>query len=164
ATQGAVAYAIAQVLPSASYYIAQNVSYAGAVQLGYFYVVVDDGSGNPPPSFLSSVAAAIDAVRPLSVSFNVYPPVLQPANFSATIGIASGYDPVATRAAVSNAVTNYVGSLPLGASLPYSKLIQVAWEASPGVANVSAALLNGGTADIAGNVRQSIRAGAITLS
>jgi hypothetical protein len=110
------------------------------------------------------VAAALDAVRPLSVSFNVYPPVLQPANVSATIGIASGYDPVATRAAVSNAVTNYVGSLPLGASLPYSKLIQVAWEASPGVANVSAALLNGGTADIAGNVRQSIRAGAITLS
>ena len=47
-----------------TYTLVENQTYAGATQYGYFYVVVDDGTGSPSSTLLSSVANAIDAVRP----------------------------------------------------------------------------------------------------
>lgn len=47
ATAAAVAYAIAALQQNLKHIIVENESYAGSVQYGYFYVVIDDGTGTP---------------------------------------------------------------------------------------------------------------------
>jgi uncharacterized phage protein gp47/JayE len=80
-----------------------------------------------------------------------------------TITTAAGYDHIATAALVTTALTNYINSLPLGTPLAWSRLAQVAYDASPGVTNVAAVLLNGATADIATTNQQVIKAGTVSV-
>jgi len=51
------------------YTIQENVVPGGGTQMGSFVVTVDDGSGDPPPSLLTTVATAVEAVRPVGSSY-----------------------------------------------------------------------------------------------
>lgn len=164
ATKNAIGYAITALQQNVAYVLVENQSYAGAAQLGYFYVVVDDGTGTPSAGFLSSVNNAIDAVRPFTSTFGVYAPVVVTAAVGMTCTIASGYDAAATKAAVQAALTNYINSLAIGQTLTYSRLAQLAYDASPGVTNVTSVTLNAGTADLTATNHQIIKAGTITVS
>ena len=164
ATKNAVGYAITSLKTGLTYTLVENTTYAGAAQPGYFYVVVDDGTGAPPSSFLSTVSNAIDAVRPLCSSFGVFAPVIQTADVSMTIQTAAGYDHNAVVGLVSAALTSYINGLGLGNQLTYTRLAQVAYDASAGVTNVTAVLLNGGTADVTATNKQTIKAGTIAVA
>lgn len=164
ATKAAVSYAISSAYPAASYTITENAQYPGTTDYGYFYVVADDGTGSPSAGWLSSVYNAIDAVRPLSVRFGVFAPSLITVPASMTATIASGYDPVATKAAVQAAVQSYINGLGLGNPLYYTRVLQVAYDASPGVVNISGLAVNGGTSDVTATAKQIIKAGTITVS
>lgn len=164
ATKNAVGYAITSLKTGLTYTLVENTTYAGAAQPGYFYVVVDDGTGAPPSSFLSTVSNAIDAVRPLCSSFGVFAPVIQTAGVSMTIQTAAGYDHNAVVGLVSAALTSYINGLGLGNQLTYTRLAQVAYDASAGVTNVTAVLLNGGTADVTATNKQTIKAGTIAVA
>ena len=164
ATKSAVGYAITSLKTGLTYTLVENTTYAGAAQPGYFYVVVDDGTGAPPSSFLSTVSNAIDAVRPLCSSFGVFAPVIQTADVSMTIQTAAGYDHNAVVGLVSAALTSYINGLGLGNQLTYTRLAQVAYDASAGVTNVTAVLLNGGTADVTATNKQTIKAGTIAVA
>ncbi|MFX7996843.1 baseplate J/gp47 family protein, partial [Acinetobacter baumannii] len=72
ATKNAVGYAITSLKQGLVYSLVENQTYAGATQYGYFYVVVDDGTGSPSSTLLATVANAIDAVRPLTSTFGVF--------------------------------------------------------------------------------------------
>ncbi|MGT2505662.1 baseplate J/gp47 family protein [Cupriavidus basilensis] len=157
ATKGAVGYAVTSLKQGVTYALVENQTYAGAVQMGYFYVVVDDGTGAPGSTFLATVANAIDAVRPLCSSFGVFGPVVVNAAVAMTCAVASGYDPVATKALVVTALKNYINALGLGQNLTYSRLAQIAYDASPGVTNVTGVTLNGGTADLVATSQQTIK-------
>jgi len=163
-TKAAIGAAITAVRPGLTYTITENVTYAGQTQQGHFFVVVDDGTGAPSPSLLAQVQGAVDAARALTTSIAVFGPVVVPASVALVVGIAPGYDPTATRLAVQTALANYINSLPLGASLPYTRLAQVAYDASAGVLNVSGVTLAGGAADLAATSKQVIKAGPITVS
>ncbi|MHC0023226.1 baseplate J/gp47 family protein [Enterobacter vonholyi] len=89
ATKSAIEYAISSVQQGVSYQVVENQSYAGATQYGYFYAVVDDGSGSPTSAFLDTVYTAIDAVRGFTITFGVFAPVVVTANVSMTIGEGS---------------------------------------------------------------------------
>jgi uncharacterized phage protein gp47/JayE len=164
ATKAAVGYAITTLKTGVTYSLVENQTYAGAVQMDYFYVVVDDGTGAPSTTFLSTVSNAIDAVRPLCSNFGVFAPVVVPANVSLTTTTAAGYDHTATAALVATAITNYINGLGLGNPLTYTRLTQVAYDASTGVTNVSAVLLNGGTADVIATNQQTIKAGTVAIA
>ncbi|WP_433867110.1 baseplate J/gp47 family protein [Ralstonia wenshanensis] len=164
ATKAAVGYAVTSVQLGLTYSLTENQTYSGATQNGYFFVVVDDGTGNPSSSLLSSVANAIDAVRPLTSTFGVFAPVVVNASVAMTASIATGYDPSATKALVVAALKNYINSLKLGQTLAYSRLAQVAYDASPGVINVTAVTLNGGSADLAASSLQVIKWNSVTVS
>lgn len=164
ATKGAVGYAITSLQAGLSYTLTENYTYAGAYQPGYFYVVVDDGSGAPSSSLLTSVAVAIDAVSPLGSSFAVFAPVVVPANLTATVTTNPGYSHTVVATAVQGALAAYVDALPLGASLAWSRLFQVAYDASPGVAEVTLLTVNGATADLAATSKQAIVAGSVVVS
>lgn len=163
ATKDAVGYAITSLQQGVTYSLVENETYAGSVQMGYFYVVVDDGTGAPTGKFLSTVYNAVDAVRPLTVSFGVFAPVVVNAAVVMTVTIAAGYDAAATRTLVSNAVKAYINSLSLGQPLRYSRLAQIAYDASPGVTNVTGVTLNGGTSDLTATAKQVIKWSSVTV-
>ena len=163
ATKAAIGYAITSLQQGVTYSLVENETYGGTVQMGYFYAVVDDGTGAPTGTFLSTVANAIDAVRPFCSSFGVFAPVLVNATVAMTVTVASGYDAAATKTLVSNALKAYINSLQLGQTLTYSRLSQIAYDASPGVTNVTAITLNGGTADLAATAKQVIKWSSVTV-
>lgn len=164
ATKSAVGYAITSLKQGLTYSLTENQTYGGVAQNGYFFAVVDDGTGAPPSTLLSSVANAIDAVRPLTSSFGVFAPVVVNASVAMTATIASGYDAVATKALIVTALKNYINALSLGQTLPYSRLAQVAYDASPGVTNITGVTLNSGTADLAATNLQVIKWLAVSVA
>lgn len=156
ATEQAIAYVIASVQPGLSYTIQENVTPAGQYAPGSFVVVLDDGSGYPPASLLALVSAAINTVRPIGTTYAVLAPTVLTASISLTITAAAGYLKSNLLGPVGIALANYVNALPVGVALPFSRIAQIAYDTSPGVANVTAVTLNSGTADLGGAPAQVI--------
>lgn len=164
ATKSAIAAAILAVQQGMHYTLVENMTYAGVAQLGYFFAVVDDGSGAPPAPLLALVGTAIDNARPFTVTFGLYSPVVVPATVAMTVTVVGGYDATSTKTAVRSALLSLINGLQLGQALPYTRLVQTAYDASPGVANVTGITLNGGTADLTTTNLQVIKAGTVTVS
>lgn len=164
ATKAAILYAITSLNQGMVGVLIENQLYSGATQNGYFYAVVDDGSGAPSSGLLSTANNAIDAVRPFTVSFGVFAPVVVTANIAMTITTAIGYDHTATALLVNAAIQGYVNALTLGQTLTYSRLTQLAYDASPGVTNVTSVTLNSGTADLTVTSKQVIKCGTVAVA
>lgn len=163
ATYSAIAFAITSLQLGLQYTITENLNYAGGTQYGYFYVVVDDGTGSPPSSLLTTVYAAVNAVRALAVTFGVFAPLVTTANVSGTIAVAQGYVATTVKAAVAVAWTNFIANLGLGNALNYTQLAAVGYTV-PGVTDITSLLLNGGTADIAANPQHTIKPGTVSAN
>lgn len=164
ATAAAIGFAITSVQQGIQYTLTQNYDYNGTLDYGYFYAVVDDGSGNPPDQLISNVNNAIEAFRGFTIRYGVFKPIITTANVVMTITVTSGYqhDPVAV--IVATALTNYINTLPLATGLPYSRLFQVAYDASPGVLDVTSVTLNSGTSDLTADNKHVIKAGTVTVN
>lgn len=163
ATPGAIEAAIAGVQQGLSVEIDENVDQTGAPSPGSFVVTVDNGTGAPPASLLATIAAVVNAVRPVGTRFAVQGPVVVVANVSLTLSLATGAQSAAAIAAVTNAIASYIEALPVGASLPYSRLVQLAYDASAAVVNVRDLTLNGAAADIVPPIFGVVRTGTISV-
>ena len=164
ATTSAVGNAITSLKQGVVYTLTENYTYAGAASQGYFYVVVDDGTGSPSSTLLSSVSNAIDAVRPVGSTFGVFSPVVVTVTVAMTIVTATGYNHASIATLVQIAILNYINTLPLGTALAYSRLAQIAYDASAGVTNVTGVTLNSGVLDIAATAKQVIKSSSVTVS
>lgn len=164
ATKAAIGAAVLNVQQGLSYSITENFDYSGAANTGYFYVVVDDGSGSPSTNLLNSVSNAIDAVRPVGTAFAVFGPSVVTATVAMTITTDVGYTHSAVVSDVQAAIAAYINGLGIGATLRYTRLAQLAYDASPGVINVTAVTLNAGTSDLTATAKQLVRAGTITVT
>lgn len=164
ATLAAIKYAIASVQSGVAYSVTENQQKNGTTDNGYFYAVVDDGSGAPGSVFMDAEFAAIDAARPIGIRWGVFPTIAISANVSMTLTTDSTYAHSAVVSLVVAAIQSYINALGIGATLSYTRLVQVAYDATPGVTNVSAVLLNSGTADLTATTQQSIKAGIITVA
>ena len=156
-TKAAIDYAIQSLQLGVEDTIIENVG-------GQFIVSVDDGTGTPPQSLINAAATAVEGTRAVGVTYGVVSPIIINVAVSFAVNVAQGYDQNATVGVVGNAVTAYINSLPIGNSLPYSKLSQVAYEASPGILNVENLLLNGATADVVATKRNVIKALTVSAS
>lgn len=163
-TKGAIGYAITSIQSGMSYTISENLLYNGMAQMGNFAVVIDDGTGYPSSTLQSTAYNAIDAVRPATSTFSVNAPTVLTATVSMTITTATGYVHSDVVTLVKNAITNYINLLTLGQTLYYTRLAQIAYDASPGVTNVSGTTLNSGTADLTASAQQVIKAGVVSVS
>ncbi|MDR9052051.1 baseplate J/gp47 family protein [Burkholderia multivorans] len=166
ATLAAVEYAIQSVQQGVTYSITENQDYNGATDNGFFYAVVDDGTGAPSPTFIASEAAAIEAVRPIGIRYGVFGPVDLTANITMTLTTAAGYTHSVVVAAVSAALQAYIDTLGVGNPLRYSQLATIAYNTEPvgAITNVSGVLLNGVTADLVPTNQQICRAGTLTIN
>lgn len=164
ATKAAVGNAVLAVQQGLSYVLVENQTYGGATQMGYFYVVAALNGAAPGSTLLSSISNAVDAVRPITSTFGVFAAATVNANITMTITTASGYTHSAVVTQVTTALQNYVATLGIGQTLPYTRLAQVAYDASPGVTDVTAMTLNGGTSDLTVTQQQLIVSGTISVT
>lgn len=164
ATTTAVGYAVSTVQQGLQYTIQENATQSGAYQPGSFVVTVDNGTGSPPYSLLTAVANAIETVRPVGSTWTVIAPTVSTANVSMAITTPPTVTHAAVTAQVTAAVTSFIDSLPVGASLPWSRLAQVAYDTSPNVTNVFGVLLNGGISDLVPGPTGVVKAGSVTVS
>jgi len=158
ATRAAVLSAIAGVQSDLICTITENQDYSGATDYGYFYVVVDDGTGYPSSTILASVGNVVEATRGLSIRYGIFAPVVITATPAMTITSASGYVHANVVAAVGTALQAAINALTLGTSLPYTQLAAIAYSVA-GVTNVTSVTLNGGTADLPATNQQVIKCG-----
>lgn len=164
ATPLAIANAIQNVQQGLTWTIQENVLPNGMAQMGNFVVTVDDGSGNPPSALLATIGTAIEAVRPVGSTFTVQGPADVVVNVALTITVSAAGNKPALLGPVEQAILAYIDTLPIGGSLPLTKIAQVAYGAGISVVNVSAITLNGATADIAATQVQVIKAGTVVVS
>lgn len=163
-TKAAIGYALASMQQGVTYTLTENQDYSGSLLYGYFYAVVDDGSGAPSSTFLTSAANAIEAVRPFTSRYGVFAPTLLTANVGMTITTDATVTHSVVVANVVAALQAYIASLKLGQILPYTQLAAVAYGVSPAITNVSGVLLNSSTADLSANQKQVIRPGTIVVA
>jgi Baseplate J-like protein len=166
ATLPAVEYAITSVQQALDYTVQENVATDGSYRPGNFVVTVDDGTGSPPSSLLASVSAAIATYRPIGSTWSVQAPSVVTATISMTITTNPTANKPGLMAPVQAALLAYVDRLPDGATLPYSRLPMIAYLVDPSIIDVTAALLNGGTSDLAPGVGGVIKAttGSVTVT
>ena len=164
ATTAAIGAAISGVELGLNFTITENVAPDGSLRPGGFLAVVDDGTGAPMPALLTRVAAAIEAVRPVGTSYAVIPPTLLGVAIALAVTTDGTTPHTSAAAAVTDAISAYVSGLPIGASLPFARITQIAFAASSAVTNVSGISLNGATADIVPTAVGVIRPSAIAVS
>jgi uncharacterized phage protein gp47/JayE len=165
ATKAAIGAAITALGANYTYTIIENQTLGGVTQMGYFAVVVDDGTGAPSSSVLSTVYNAVDAVRPFTSTFGVFAPTVVNAAVVMTLQTTStGVNHSTTCALVQSAISTYINTLPLGAKLPYFKLGQIAIDASSDVLSVLTLTINGATVDLAATSQQVIKSSSISVS
>ena len=164
ATPGAILYGIDQVQQGLQRTIQENRLPDGTEAIGSFVVTVDDGSGAPSASLMHAVGAAVETMRPVGARYAVMAPSVTTAavSLSATPAPdASGSD---VRGAVAAAITAHINGLGLGVPLVWSRLIQVAYDASPLVAGIEAVLVNGDTRDIVPGPGAVVKPGGVVVS
>jgi uncharacterized phage protein gp47/JayE len=163
-TMAAVGYALASMQQGVTYTLTENQDYSGNTLYGYFYAVVDDGSGAPSSQFMANAAAAIEATRPLTSRYGVFSTTQVTANVSLVITTDSSVTHSAVVALVVSAIQVYIAGLKQGQVLPYTKISTIAYAVSPAITNVTAVLLNGSTADVPATQKQVIRPGIIGVA
>lgn len=161
ATLSAIQYAISTVRQGIEFTITENADYAGNVKPGYFYAVVDDGTGAASSELQASAYTAINSTRALGVNFSVFSTVPTVANVTVTITAANH----ATAAALANtAIVNFISGLGINNTLYITKLYQAIYASTPDIINVSALQVNGSAADIAADNKHTIIIGTVTIS
>jgi Baseplate J-like protein len=164
ATLAAIGVAIGAVQQGLNWTIQENVNSAGVYTPGWFVVTVDDGSGAPPASLISAVSLAISAYRPIGSVWAVQAPSVITATITMTITTDPAGNKPGLLLPVENAILAYVDALPDGAILPYSRLAMIAYVLDRTITDVTAVLLNGGTADIVPTAGQVVKATAASVT
>lgn len=149
ATYAAIVYAITSVQQGLQYVILENTNTLLETQYGFFTVVIDNGTGNPPSSLLTAVSSAINNIRAFTIRYAVIGPIVE--TVTVQLNIRSSGVLANDEATAQAAVLNYVNSRTMGQSLNIADIIDVVMNSSPTITNVqvSSVLINGLNQDFA---------------
>ena len=161
-TPAAITAAIEAIQPGVQVQVLNNLTYVGTYQPGFITIIVDDGSGDPPDSFIdAAIAAAQDKVA-AGVQFMVYGPTIILVDVTFTIVTAPGYFHSNLVAAAEIAVETYIDTLLDGQTCDWEIMFGVIFASSPGITDVPSLLINGGTVDlVCPNVYNVFKAGTV---
>lgn len=145
------------------YQIVENKDESGNTLYGFFFVVVDDGTGSPSTNLINAVKANIELYRGLSIMYDVIGPSVTTINIVVQLTLNQSSDTplqAEVTANVKNALINYINTLPIGGTkvityppntsgfLYYSELYDVIFNADPNIISVPVLTVNSGTSDI----------------
>lgn len=164
ATVAAILFHAMSVQAGLSLIMVENKTLAGQTKRGFVYLVVDDGTGTPPQSLIDAVSENVEAHRAAGVEFAVYAATAKIVNVAMTLTYLPGSSVAQQNAALAAAIAAvraYLNSLPVGADLPFTRLYQVAFDASPTIVGVPVILANGSNVDITTTLSEVIKAGTV---
>ncbi len=164
ATPLAVGYAVSSIQQGLNYTIQENIDTSGNPLMGNFVVTVDDGSGYPNPTLLATVSGAVEAVRPIGSTFSVQPPTVITANVTLVVEASAGFVKSNLIQPVSEAISSYINTLPIGSTLPITRVAQLAYDAAAGISNVSQVAVNGASADIVPAPTGVVKTGSMAIN
>ena len=164
ATPGAIAYAVAGVQQGVRHALLENVLPDGSPLMGSFVVAVDDGSGVPSASLLAAVGAAIEEMRPVGAIYSVRGPLVGIIDVAMSVEVSPGAAPGTVRDRVAGAIAEHINGLGMGRAVVWSRLFQVAYEASDQVIRVGSVVVNGGAVDVLAGPASVAKSGAIVVT
>lgn len=162
-TLAAIKSAIKGIQQGLTCTITENADYNATVDNGFFYAVIDDGSGTPSADLLNKATVAVDLVRGATIRYGVFAPIITTVNVSMSIHVSSAYNQSAVVGAVGTAITNALNAMTLQTSLFYTSVAGIAYSV-PGVLNVTTVLVNSATSDIVVDQKHVIKAGSVTVN
>lgn len=130
ATKLALIAAILSVPNVERYTLVENKTTTNQELLGFFYSVIDDGTGHASSTLLQNVAAQLDATRGFTIAFSVYPPVDFPISFSAHVFTDSSMPDATVRNAVIAALQTYISKQGFNSLFPYSEVPRIIYDAN----------------------------------
>jgi uncharacterized phage protein gp47/JayE len=163
-TVNANLYAARSVQSNVEARLVEFESYAGDSMPAYFYIIVDDGTGDPPPLLLDAVYNAVYVYRACGVQFDIFPPIIVNATVTGDIVVDPQYDATQIATDCVNALETYLNLIPIGESLVYTRLIQIIYNVSPGIIDIQNLLLNGGTSDLIVTPKDAIKPTTVTIN
>lgn len=142
----------------------ENYDINGNPLLGFFYFVIDDGSGNASGTLLSNVSAALNATRGFTIAYSTYAPTPFPVSITVNI-VTTGVTPDATvQANVIAALQKFITGSAFDALIPYSEIAKIVYDADSTITNLTSWTLNGGTSDIQLTGKQIATVGTLTVN
>lgn len=161
ATLQAIQYAVSST-PSPDgtvvkrYNVVENKNESGATQLGYFYVVIDNGlNSTASTALINAVTARVELYRGLTIQFNVDAATFIPITIVVWVKLIAQPTETQTQitANINAALTAYGFSLGFNTPFLYSKITETVYNADANIASIPSTnppTLNSGTTDIAG--------------
>lgn len=150
ATYEAIGYIISVTPGVVRYNLVENYNTSNVPQLGFFYAVIDDGTGNASSGLIALVTAAVENYRGLTIQYSIIAPEPTTCDVSMTVTLVT--NPTESEAIVTAniqaAIIAYINSLPINGIFPYTRLAELIYDADPNVFNVTSILLNAGTSDL----------------
>ena len=163
ATLAAVESAITNVQQGLIFLVKENVLPDGEQRVGSFLIIVDDGTGIPPAALISSIASAVDLVRPIGTSFTVIPPTVNLVEISLMVSVPAG-GTAALGLSVQKQITTYLNNINIERPASITRVAQAAYAASSLINNVSALTINGMANDFTPPLGSIIKAGNISVT
>jgi uncharacterized phage protein gp47/JayE len=120
---------------------------AGVDTLAYFSVIVDDGSGAAPQSFINAVYNAVFATHAAGVRFEIDRPNDAPVNVSLRVIPANGTSLAVIQLAVTAAITAYINGRGVGNSVTLAGIANTV-QGVAGVFGYLDILINSASADL----------------
>lgn len=130
AVEQALEEAIESVLGVARYLLVENEDILGNDYVGFFYVVVDDGTGNASSQLLGNVQAAVYATRGFTIAFSVYAPIAVPIDIVAHVFTDGSVPDSNVQSAVVTALQNYISTRNFNSLYAWSDIPRVIYEAN----------------------------------
>jgi hypothetical protein len=142
------------------YQIIENKDTSNNTLYGFFFVVVDDGTGSPSNDLINAVKANIEFYRGLSIMYDVIAPVPVTMTISAQLTLNTSADTALQTQVTANvklALNNYINNLPIGGVklitwplttsgyLYFSELFDIIFNADPNIISIPSLTLDYGS-------------------
>lgn len=171
ATLPAIEAAVASVPGVERYVVVENVDILDNPQLGFFYVVIDDGTGHASSDLQSDVYNVVYITRGLTIQFAIYGPIATDVNVTAHVFTDHSLEDSQVQAAVVASLQTYISGVGFDGTIPYSEIPRIIYDTnlslsgtafSP-ITNVTSWLLDGGTSDVTFTGQEIPVPGTITV-
>ena len=164
ATPLAISAAVNAIQQGLRLVVLENSDSFGNQIPGMFSVIVDDGSGDPPPSLISTVSSVVNSVRPIGVRFSVSGPIALGVSLAMTVNTSNPLTKGVIIGVIERQILAWVAALPISGMLAISKIDAIAHAVDPSVISCESVLLNGLNEDFSAPINGVILLSSITLS
>jgi len=130
-TRPSISAAIMSVQQAINFNLVENFDQNGSARNGFFTVVIDDGSGDPPEALLTRITQAVERVRGFTIAFVVVPATKVTVAATLNIKVNPDVNSTLVQTKAQLAIVSYINSLKIGQPLYVYNLIEIAKAADP---------------------------------